>query len=305
MDINRMRDKLESSVGALLEENNLTYFWNVYLFRKEETAPEDYNDNLRSFKFLFARGGDSHIYLWNNLFRDFAGFSTTELDRDDFSSGELLFLENIESTYKQVAEKYGEYFSAKQNINTPIETQRLKLCPFSSQLNVDYIDFFENNRNEFESYYNKEYDADDISNMLRNCNQESRKLSFAIILKETEQFAGSVALEMKRNDVVYNIEYYLFPEFRKHGYAREAVAAIIDAARKRKLLILQETIKDGIFDIVPADIRCIEALIKTTNPSSIKLVKDLGFVQYGIIPYEHYYNGQYYDDYSFEMLIGK
>ena len=31
--------------------------------------------------------------------------------------------------------------------------------------------------------------------------------------------------------------------------------------------------------------------------------KDLGFVQYRIIPFEHYYNDRYYDDYSFELLI--
>ena len=301
MNIERLRDDLESSIMTLLEENNLENIWTPYLFCKQEFMPENYNATLRSFKYLFAHGDNSRVYLWNRFFCNFDRFSTAKLDKDDFTAEELSFLEDIENTHKQVTEKYGEFYSADQNINSPIETPRLRLCPFSDQLAQEYVDYFAANRSEFESYYNMDFDRADLS----LCKQQFRKLSFAVILKGTEQFVGSVALELKRCDVVYNVEYYLFPEFRKHGYAREAVSAIIEAARKSELLILKETIKSGVFDTIPANIKCIEALINTTNYPSIKLVKDLNFKQYGIIPYQHYYNGEYRDDYSFELLIEK
>ncbi len=300
MNIERLRENIETEIDSILEKNNLLPLWGNALFDNTPERKADHDEALKVFSFLFSLDENARIYLWNRLFYQFKWSNWDNVDKSDFSIDELAFLEKMHAKYAQTVKKFGESYSTEQNINAPISTLRLKLCPYTEELATGYIDFFNNNKEEYESYYGDEFSKTYLE---RFCNQQFRELSFAIILKETNQYVGSIALHLKRNDAVYNIEYYVFPQFRKCGYAKEAVGAIIEAARTRTLVLREETIREGVFNIAPATIKCIEAQVRTNNDASIALLKSQGFELYGKVPFLHKLRGIYIDGYLYELLI--
>ena len=252
-----------------------------------------YYEALKAFKALFSLGGEARVFLWNRMYY-YTSDCGAEYDMTGFSDDECTFIKSIRDSSSQLRAKYGESFSQFMNINAEIETERLILRPYNEELNQRYLDFFAENQKEFEQYYKAEYDK------CIHIEQTDRPFAFAVTLKETDEFIGSVCLALIRSDCVYNIEYYIMPEFRRCGYAAEAVSALIDAAKKNELYQLHETVKEGDYEEAPLYIKCIEAKINKDNEASIRLVKNLGFrltgeelyhIKYG----DTYYNAEVYD----------
>ncbi|MCR4662042.1 MAG: GNAT family N-acetyltransferase, partial [Clostridia bacterium] len=215
---------------------------------------------------------------------------------------ELKFINSIKEFYAQECKKYWERYyryQHKKNINNLFDSPRLLIIPYDSELNNKYISFFENNHDEFETYYGREFDLDD----LKYCNQEIRPLSFALIEKDTNEYIGSIALDLLRSDCVYNIEYYIFPTYRKYGYAKEALTRIIEVAKNKELKVLEETIRVGVYAEEYLNIKCIEARTSTENIASISLLKKCGFELMGKLPYDKKINDIYIDSVQYDLII--
>ena len=267
-----------------------------------DNKDDSYYEALKAFKALFSLGGEAHVYLWNNMYSYYKESSElgSIFDENDYSTEEAIFVKSMSESYSRTVSKYGESFDESLNINTKRETKRLFLCPYDDELSEKYLDFFEENQEEYERYYCMPYNV--TCSKFYN-GQKDHPLAFAIISKEADEFIGSVALHLIRSGCVYNIEYYIIPEFRRRGYAEEAVSALIDAAKNKKLYILQETIKDGVYEEVPADIKCIEAKIHIDNTASIELVKKLSFELMGKELYHRKLRDTYFDAEVYDLEL--
>jgi len=296
MDIEKEKRDLNARIEAKLE-NDMPDGWRYPYGIYSDEKDEDYYNSLKTFKYLYSLGGEAHTYLWNDLWYNCN--SDSAYDKSDFTENEIAFIQSMAETYSVFTSKYGKNYSSRTNINAKIKTSRLTLSPYNDALDKEYRDYFSNNQAEYEKYYLSEYDEYTFYVF----NSQIRPLSFAILSKDTNEFIGSVAINMIRSDCVYNIEYYIIPEFRRRGYAEEAVSALIDAAKNKKLYILQETIKDGVYEEVPADIKCIEAKTNTDNEASIRLVKSLGFRLMGKELYHRKLRDTYFDAEVYDLEL--
>ena len=288
--------KINRHVDEILKSEVGYSFWAADLF-DVTNKNDEYYKALKVFKLLFNKDEKCRIYLWNELW-DYA--ISNELDNNDFSEEEVLFISSIKNYYLKASLKYGPNYSCYMNINKIIETDNLILKPYDSDINLLYLNFFKENEIEFENYYHTDYDD---KYAFRYCSQDESKLSFAIFLKNGNTYIGSIALNMIRANCVYNLEYYIIPEYRKKGYAFEAANKLVSMVKKRELMILEETLKNGVYNETPADIKCIEAKINTTNVASIKLAEKLNFKCTGKVFYCYKYKNVYYDEYVYDFLI--
>lgn len=230
---------------------------------------------LKGFKGLFSQGEEAQIFLWNQIYRELNDYDygLEKMDKTDFSAEEWKFLERIVKVYQDNEEKYGANVRCERNINGPIETDRLILTPHNAISNVQYISFFRQHQEEFEWYYGGAYDEIFSRN---GYGQTWRNLSFAILLKDSEEFIGDVTLG-KTQGGSYNLEYIIMPHYRQKGYAYEAVWKLLDEVLHDRLFILEETLKVGVFQEVNPPIQRIVAKINVNNAPSIKLIEKLGF----------------------------
>lgn len=120
----RLREKYDK----IAEEKYGSKFHFYSLQYKEEF--EEYDKNLKIFKYLFSLGDEARIYLWNtiaisSLFDDIY----KNIERNDFTKEEFAFFENINNTFKELKTKYNEIYNGVININGAFETERLVLKP--------------------------------------------------------------------------------------------------------------------------------------------------------------------------------
>ena len=103
---------------------------------------------------------------------------------------------------------------------------------------------------------------------------------------------------------IFNLEYYLLPEHRRHGYIKEACQAAIEALKQRKILKPQETEREDVFTTKPFDPILILAKCYFGNESSKHVLESLGFVYEGIA-YETYfrYTGEPMLEHHYHLLI--
>ena len=261
------------------------------------TFEEGYPEALKIFKYLFAQGEEAQTYLWNKLYSPISHATSPHIKKENFTADELAFLLKIWNTPQ---DNYDSYTSEHEhvNINDSIATERLTLSPFDMWLDERINRYFVQNKEEFEKYYLEEYDEDDVRDY---CHPKLQKLGFAILLKGTNDLIGCVALNQNDSDVLYNLECYVMPEYRKYGYATEAVKALIDCAFDDKLVILQETIRIGVFTEETPNIKCISATISTKNIPALKLVEKFGFELDGILRYERQIRDKYFDLYVYTL----
>lgn len=301
MDIYEKRNDITQKYEKIIEDLQKGYIFNPYVFDGTSVKDEKYYINLEYFHYLFSLGEEAQIYLWNCMWPVIKYYYGKEgLHLEDFNKEELDFINEIIQTQSDFIKKYGEPIEDRKNANEDIISKRIKLTRYDLDLNKQYLNVFKQNHEEYENYYSSEYDDEKVRSI---CNQFYRQLSFAIILKDYNTFIGSIGLSNIRNDAVYNIEYYILPEYRNNGYAKEAIETIIKAVKENKLIIFEETIRDGAFNKVKANIKCIEAKIRDNNIPSINLIKKFGFKENGVIPYFEKLHGVYQNGLIFDYLI--
>ena len=82
-----------------------------------------------------------------------------------------------------------------------------------------------------------------------------------VVLNETQQTIGMCGLLKRPELLIPDLGYAYLPEFRQHGYAKEAAQAILSNAEQQH------------------KISTIAAVTKTDNAQSLALLKKLGFHQ--------------------------
>ena len=102
--------------------------------------------------------------------------------------------------------------------------------------------------------------------------------------KENKELVGYIALKGQCDFVgVYNLEYFIFPQFRKKGYASEALKVLIEKAFIGDLIETRETIFENKLELKKAVFDIIYIKTKHTNQGSIALAEKLGFTYDGKI----------------------
>ncbi len=303
--VEEQRENLRKNAEEVYKKRYPDRYYSSYGFFDQDNSY--CKDEIEVFKYLFTIKDDKiNMFLWNDLYKSNGHCNKDEINLSDFSEEEKYFIYSVLDKYRENISKYGILsidgflYSEGTNINS-FETSRLILCPWSDETHLKYTSFFENNINDYELYYGKDYYKSEVQN---NCFGCYDRLGFSVLLKETKELIGSVALRLMRNDAVYNLEYFIFPEFRRKGYAFEAVSALIEKAKNNELLILEETVKCGFFEKVNPKIKSIEVKIAEYNTRSMGLIRKLGFKEICDIPLLQVLHGKYYNGKYFYYLIG-
>lgn len=279
-------------------------FFDAYRLFHSEERDDDYYLFLDIFDYVFSLGEKGKLYLWDELWDELVDRTYEEpiIYRTDFTKEQLELIDLVIARHKQNEIRYGKNYLLHKdmNINQDIVLDRIRLRKFSDKLNKEYITYFKENPKEYEMYYSKEYDIDEIHKF---CDQSNRSLSFAIVDDFTNELYGVIALSLARNDALYNIEYYIFKKYRGNGYAKEALKGLLDKVMKKEIYILSKTIRKGIVEEVVANIKCIEARIHPDNLASQKLVESFGFKPNGFRPFATKFKDEYYDEKIYHFII--
>lgn len=274
-------------------------FYPYYLILKVDNKDKEYYETLEKFKYLFnMKTYETNVYLWNSLWPRFR--KNQNIDEKDYTKEEIEFIRSVARFYKEECKKYGEYYEFGRNINTPLKSQRLIIKPYDNDTDNKFKKFLIDNFPECDLYYIKKVNKEDI---LESSQQIGEPFAFAIIKKENNEFIGSIKLELINSDCVYNLSYIIFPNYRKKGYAYEAITRIIEAIKNKELKILEETLKRGVCNVVEANIKRVEAKICIINTASIATIKKCGFKFKGILPHYYEYRDSYMDAEQYDLII--
>lgn len=276
---NKYRDKFE----------DLDFSFNC-LLSKDRTLPV-YKEMLDIFKFLFAQGEEERIFLWNAIYED--AFYEKGVNEIDFSNEEIEFIKKVFSVYSIKTPRNNA------NKNSEISTKRLLLKPYDDALDTLYRDYYLSHPEEFETYYQREYDK----GVIYGISLSEQMLHFAVIEAKSGRFIGSIGLNELVNDKKIDVEYCIFDEYQRNGFAHEAVSAIIDAIRHSKIVIEYETIRKGVFEIKPIHPLYLQLKINVNNLPSIALAEKLGATKDGILRAENILHDEILDYYLYTIKI--
>ena len=142
------------------------------------------------------------------------------------------------------------------------------------ELYTDRLILREISDEEWDNYYNHVTEADEI--FVQYGHEPDEKLLefiqsptpdvfyYSIVLKETEKMVGYIGIPEWNN----SIEYYIFTEYRRQGFALEALKRFIDAYL------------DG--DITGKKEESVTAEVVSDNEASERLLEKAGFVRLGM-----------------------
>ena len=108
------------------------------------------------------------------------------------------------------------------------------------------------------------------------------RLNFAIEDKNTRSVVGFVSLRMY-SPATAGLEYYVFKEYRRNGYCKEAVSVLTEKALRGELFEVKETVLDAVWDKKPAKIDLIRAQIPGINEPALNAIRSCGFIHEGTL----------------------
>ena len=76
----------------------------------------------------------------------------------------------------------------------------------------------------------------------------------------------------------YHFEIYIFPKYRKKGYATEASMKVQELIKTNQLVIYKETIRKGVFKLINPEIHCLSARILEDDELANKLAAKTNFI---------------------------
>lgn len=284
--------RLKEKYDKITEEKFGSQFHFYSLQYKEEF--EEYDKNLKIFKYLFSLGDEARIYLWNtiaisSLFDDIY----KNIERNDFTKEEFAFFENVNNTFKELKTKYNEIYNAVININGAFETERLVLKPCDESSNNIMREYCKKNLNQFKDLYKIDIFNENKLPVGVGC---SSKLKFSIFLKDSNELIGTIELDDCICEVKYVLKVFIFDKFRGKGYATEAIKTIVNKAMKKELSVLDDTIRHYVYEKVALDIKCIEVYVDENNVAANKVLEKCGFKLTGKNYYARHYKNAYFND---------
>ena len=249
------------------------------------------------FHYIFSLGEEGKIYLWNKFVNLTDLFD--QINKEDYSNEEIVLFNDLVKVNEGNFLKYG-INDERVNINKEIKSSRLLIKPYDEDLCLLYNEYFYDNKDEYENFYGMEYGKNGDS--IVNLRMSKCPLGFALVLKDGGEFIGSVAIT-DSNKYLYNVEYFIKKEYRNKGYAKEACKVLIEKIRSKELKVLEAPIKEGVFDEVPPDIRCLKISTSKENIASQSLALSLGFEYAGTVLFEREFKGNYIDEVVYYMVI--
>lgn len=271
-NIEKMRDRINDEAIEFLRKGlyadrqddcpEYVYFISITERLKTED-PGRYEENLKIFKTLFNAGNENYkTALWNCLtfFNEGVKFC-----KKDFSRDELAF---IKAAIKAASNPIYE-----ANVNEPIETDRLILRGMTKR-DSKLLAYHYKYDGDAEDYFGRKPTNDLIK---RNAARRSPTF-FTIEEKNTHSVIGYVGLNIRRETATGLLEYYIFKEYRKCGYCKEAVKTLVNVAMEGKLYEPKETVRDCVYDRKAVKLNAIRARISTANTASLNTVKSCGFI---------------------------
>lgn len=284
-------ERLRVKYGKIAEEKFGSKF-HFYPDDKEEF--EEYDKNLKIFKYLFSLGDEARIYLWNSIASAFLFDDIYKnIERNDLTKEEFAFFENINNTFKELKTKYNEIYNGVININGAFETERLILKPCDESSNNIMMDYCKKNLNQFKDLYKIDNFNENELPVGVGC---SSKLKFSIFLKDSNELIGTIDLDDCICKVKYVLKVFIFDKFRGKGYATEAIKTIVNKAMKKELFFLDDTIRHFVYEKVALDIKCIEAVVDENNVAANKVLEKCGFKLTGKNYYARHYKNAYFND---------
>ncbi|MDE6407969.1 MAG: GNAT family N-acetyltransferase [Anaeroplasmataceae bacterium] len=231
--------------------------------RDKDCDLEQYEKDLIIFKTLFNAGNENYkIALWNGL-RFYS--DNVEVYETDFSYDELAFIKKRIKVSGTIIEK--------TNVNKPIKSERLilravteddsKLLAYHYKHDGDFIMFCGFNP---------------TGEYIRIFADRQMPLFFMIEEKHTHNAIGYVGLTLKEVSATGLLEYYIFKEYRKQGYCKEAVKTLVNVALADKLYEPKETVRDDVYSKKTMKFNAIRAGVSTVNTASLKTVESCGFI---------------------------
>lgn len=297
-----MDKKLENKakIDKLLEEEfGYSNFGAGALFSTNDK--ELYKKTLNIFHYVFSLGEEGKIFLWNKFAYLVDLFD--QINKEDYSNEEIELFNDLAKVSEGNFLKYGTY-DQRVNINKEFESSRLSVKPYDEDLSFLYNEYFHDNKDEYENFYGAEYGTEygEKGDSIVDLRVSRRPLGFALVLKDSEEFIGSVAIA-DINKCLYNLEYFIKKEYRNRGYAKEACKALIEKIKSKELKVLEAPIKEGVFDEVAPDIRCLKIFASKENVASRSLALSLGFEYAGTLLFEKEFKGNYIDEVVYYMVI--
>ena len=237
-----------------------------------KNLPEGYVASLKRFKTLFSSDDpDIKIALWNEIC--FGLMSNGLPPKDDFSDEEYAFL-------KECFEAGKENYWGDKNINATIMTNRLILRP-ALKKDLQMCARHLKEEEDFFTCFGLKPTRENIK-CVSSAFAGACRLNFAIEEKNTHSVVGFVYLRVY-SPATAELEYYVFKEYRRNGYCKEAVSVLTEKALRGKLFEVKETVLNAVWNKKPAKIDLIRAQIPEINESALNAIRSCGFVHEGTL----------------------
>jgi len=227
-----------------------------------DTNNEEYETNLAIFKALFnAPDEDMKIALWNALpFWE----EDVKFYKSDFSDEEYEFIKKALETKLDCDEI---------NINDIISTGRLTIRRMESE-DTELLCYHYENDGDFATFTRHAPTPKNI----RECAELRAPLYFTLVETQTQTVIGYAGFSIHDDTNTALVEYYVFKEFRRKGYCKEAVRKLSEMALKGELFLPAETVYEGVYAKKALKIGALRARIAASNIASVKTIEACGYL---------------------------
>ncbi len=270
--------RAEGYLKEKLGEGYFIYDISALRYVKDEYAKNNFEDAVKVFKTLFETADEELLLaLWNRctyLLKEL----NIRLLKEYFTKEEYAFLKKVKQAVVFDDGRYGCY-----NINEDILTERLILRAANKRHNRIFKEELQK-QGELLRYYMLER-CPVTKEFLRRYDFSNSSLCFAVLLRDTEEMIGLVDIMAFFPSACHdgNISYCIFKDFRRKGYAKEAVGALINEAFQGKLYTNDGTPYYHVYKRKRVKLVLLRAGIEASNEPSKKTVKSLKFEYEGVV----------------------
>lgn len=213
------------------------------------------------------------IALWNQIFPVAIKFMT---ERPFAYDSKYPRLSALLTEVTECAKKFKNNIGEGLSHDNQFETERLRLVPCDKKYQSTLIEYFVAHKDDLLILYNRPFSEKNIQFINRMyATDDDNLIRFSILDKSTDNMVGCTGV-MFVGKVAY-IEYIIFEEYRRAGYAFEAVNALISKLFNGDIYRCVNSVYKGKFEKKRAVPEVIKAEICRGNTPSENFVKRLGF----------------------------